>query len=124
MEQKKLLIVDDSRVSRMMIRSLVQAKRPHWTLLEAANGDEALASVAEGGVDYCTMDINMPGMDGTEVTERLLKKHPTVRLVLFSANVQESQKARASALGVLFVAKPVTERSVSEALQYFESTPS
>jgi CheY-like chemotaxis protein len=107
----------------MMIRSLIQAKRPQWTLLEAANGDEAFAKVAEGGVDYCTMDINMPGMDGTEVAEHLLKKHPGVRLVLFSANIQESQKARAVDLGVLFVGKPVTERSVSEALQYFEAAP-
>jgi two-component system chemotaxis response regulator CheY len=121
MEQKNLLIVDDSRVSRMMIRSLVLAKRPQWTLHEAANGDEALAKVAAGGIDFCTMDINMPGMDGTQVAEHILKEHKAMRLVLFSANVQESQKARAVDLGVLFVSKPVTERSVSEALQYFEA---
>ncbi|WP_394789594.1 response regulator transcription factor [Rhodoferax sp.] len=118
-----LLIVDDSRVSRMMIRTLLQAKRPDWTLLEAVSGAEALAMAAAQPVDYCTMDINMPGMLGTEAAEQLLRDHTGLRLALFSANIQESQKSRAVELGVKFVAKPVSEKSIAEALAFFESTP-
>ncbi|MEO5794239.1 MAG: response regulator [Rhodoferax sp.] len=116
-----LLIVDDSRVSRMMIRTLVQAKRPSWTLVEAASGDEALALAAAQTFTYCTMDINMPGMLGTDAAERLKRDHPGLRLALFSANIQESQKTRAAELGVKFVAKPVSDKSVTEAITFFES---
>lgn len=116
-----LLIVDDSRVSRMMIRTLVLAKRPTWALVEAANGDEALALAEAQTIDYCTMDINMPGMPGTDAAEHLTRAYPGLRLALFSANIQESQKVRAVELGVKFVAKPVSDKSVTEALTFFES---
>ncbi|WP_295958845.1 response regulator [Rhodoferax sp.] len=116
-----LLIVDDSRVSRMMIRTLVLAKRPTWTLVEATNGDEALALAATQPFTYCTMDINMPGMLGTDAAEHLKRDYPALRLALFSANIQESQKTRAAELGVKFVAKPVSDKSVTEALTFFES---
>jgi two-component system chemotaxis response regulator CheY len=116
-----LLIVDDSRVSRMMIRTLMLAKRPAWTLVEAATGAEALEIAATRKLDYCTMDINMPGMLGTEAAEQLVRDYPALKLTLFSANIQESQKTRAVELGVKFVAKPVSEKSVVEALAFFES---
>ncbi len=117
-----LLIVDDSRVSRMMIRTLVLAKRPEWTLVEASTGAEALELAATQSFTYCTMDINMPGMLGTDAAEQLVRDHPGLRLSLFSANIQESQKTRAAELGVKFVAKPVSDKSVTEALAFFEST--
>jgi two-component system chemotaxis response regulator CheY len=117
---KKLLIVDDSRVSRMMIRTFVLAKRPHWIIIEASNGNEALQIVDNDTPDYCTMDINMPGISGTEAAEQILGKHADIRLTVFSADIQESQQSRAAALGAHFVAKPVTEKSVTQALAYFE----
>lgn len=105
----------------MMIRTLVLAKRPEWTVVEAASGDEALALAATQAFHYCTMDINMPGMLGTEAAERLLRDFPALRLALFSANIQESQRSRAAELGAKFVAKPVSEKSVAEALEFFEA---
>lgn len=117
---KAVLVVDDSRVSRMLIKSLVLARFPHWTITEAASGEEALALGAGQRFDYCTMDINMPGMVGTDAAELLLKKQPALSVVLFSANIQESQQVRAAQLGVRFVAKPVTQKSVAVALTYFQ----
>ena len=65
---KSVLVVDDSRVSRMLIKSLVTARFPHWSITEAGSGDEALALARERTFDYCTMDINMPGLPGTDST--------------------------------------------------------
>ncbi len=118
---KTLLIVDDSRVSRLMIRTLVAKHRPAWNIVEAANGDEALALVAEAVPDYATVDINMPGLLGTEVAERLRRDHPGLALVLFSANVQGSHHALAAGIGAGFVAKPVNDKSVMQALAFLES---
>jgi two-component system chemotaxis response regulator CheY len=117
---KTLLIVDDSRVSRMMIRTLVTARRPHWAIQECETGDEALDRLAHGVPDYVTMDINMPGTIGTDVAERILQAYPQVRMAVFSANVQAAHQARAAAMGACFVPKPVNDKSVQLALKFFD----
>ena len=116
---KKLLIVDDSKVSRMIIRAHVLAKHPEWIISEAASGNEAVALVDTDLPDYCSMDINMPGISGTDAAQQILDKYPSVRMVLFSANIQETNQTRASSLGIIFVAKPVTEKSIAQALDHF-----
>jgi CheY-like chemotaxis protein len=67
------------------------------------------------------MDINMPGIIGTDAAEQILGKYPGIRIAIFSANIQESHQTRAATLGARFVAKPVTEKSVAQALEFFES---
>ncbi|MBC3831330.1 response regulator [Undibacterium amnicola] len=116
---KKLLVVDDSKVSRMIIRARVLAVQPDWEIIEASTGAEGIAMVKEHQPDFCTMDINMPGMLGTEAAEIILGDNPTIRVVIFSANIQESFQDRATAMGAIFVAKPITEKSIAEALHYF-----
>lgn len=116
-----LLIVDDSRVSRMMIRALVLDKQPDWNISESASGDDAINLVEQQHFDFCTMDINMPGMLGTNAAEHILVKHPQMRIAIFSANIQESLRSRAAEMGAHFVAKPVTEKSVGIALDFFKA---
>ena len=118
---KTLLIVDDSRVSRMMIRAFVLAKYPQWIIIEAASGNEALEIVGRDTPNYCTMDINMPGLIGTEAAAQILAKYPGIRVAIFSSNIQEAHQTRAATLGARFVAKPVTEKTVAQALEFFES---
>ena len=117
---KKLLIVDDSRVSRMMVRAFVLARHPQWIIVEASSGNEALKIVETDPPDYCSMDINMPGIPGTDAAEQILAGHPNIRIVMLSADIQASQQSKAAALGAHFVAKPVTEKSVAAALAHFE----
>lgn len=117
---KKMLIVDDSRLSRLMIRTFILAKRPQWLIIEATSGDEALQMVERDLPDFISMDINMPGMLGTDAAEQILDKHPEIRIAIFSANIQETQQTRAIELGARFVSKPVTEKTVLQALDHFE----
>ena len=118
--RKSVLVVDDSRISRMLIKSLLAARFPEWIVTEASSGDEAVSLIKARSFDYCTMDINMPGMLGTEAAELLLQIQPSLRVALFSANIQEAQHIRAAQLGVPFVAKPVTEKSVAQVTAYFQ----
>ncbi|CAK0767089.1 Response regulator receiver protein [Gammaproteobacteria bacterium] len=118
---KKLLIVDDSRVSRMMIRAFILDKHPQWVILESASGDDALVVVGREVPDYCTMDINMPGLNGIDAAALILGKHPSVRIAILTANVQEANQNRATALGARFISKPVTEKSVGQILDFFAS---
>ncbi|MGZ5007273.1 MAG: response regulator [Methylobacter sp.] len=116
---KKLLIVDDSKVSRMLIRTHILAKHPNWIISEAVCGEDAIELIDNDLPDYCTMDINMPGITGTDAAERMLCNHPSIKIVIFSANIQETHQNRARALGTILVPKPVTEKSIALTLGYF-----
>lgn len=113
---KILLIVDDSRVARMMARAIVSSLHPGWTVLEAASGEEAISALATQTPDYITMDYNMPGIHGVDAAREILQRVPHCRIVIFSANIQESISRQAEELGLRFVAKPITENSVKQAL--------
>lgn len=115
---RKLLIVDDSKVSRMIIRTFLTKRCPSWIIQEASSGDAALTLVAEFLPDFVTMDVNMPGISGFEAAERLMASDPKVRIVVLSANVQESSLRMAESLRLKFVAKPATEASLQQALNH------
>lgn len=115
-----LLIVDDSRMSRMLLRAMVADSRPEWRLAEATCGDEALAMIATQAPDFVSMDVNMPGISGLEAAGRIRLRHPDVRIALCTANIQESTREAAARAGVHFVAKPITATSVADAIAFFE----
>jgi len=118
---KKVLVVDDSRVSRMMIGTMIRDAQSDWEVFEAGNGAEALVKADECQPDLITMDINMPVMDGFEAATQLRPKFPGTTLIILSANIQASSKARADELGVHFLAKPISETVVKQALAIWAS---
>jgi len=117
---KTVLIVDDSKVSRMVIKAHIKNVRPDCQFIEASTGEQAIEIALTQKPDFCTMDINMPGMLGTDAAEQILSQHSSIRIAIFSANVQDSMQQRAQAIGTTFIAKPVTEKSITQVLAYFE----
>jgi two-component system chemotaxis response regulator CheY len=115
---RTLLIVDDSKVSRMRIRAFFAAHCPQWTIHEAESGGEALLIAAKNTPDFVTMDVNMPGMSGIETAQMMLMRSPAVRIVMLTANIQESSRKVAASLHLNFVAKPATETSLQQALDF------
>ncbi len=107
----KVLIVDDSKLARMVVASAFRRIRPDWSLVETANADEALAAVA--GVDIALIDFNMPGTDGLELVSRIRKTHPTMPIAIVSANVQNELIGRARELNAGFIPKPLTDDSLA-----------
>lgn len=120
---KSLMVVDDSRLSRMMISKFILHFHPDWVISEAGSGLEAIEKVRLEKPDYITMDYNMDGMTGGEAAQEILQLAPQSAIVIFTANIQPSTKAEAESLGVHFVGKPVTESTVRQALDYFVSRP-
>src|SRR5215470_1648064 len=104
-----VLIVDDSRLSRMMIRTFIASFRPKWTIIEAGNAQEALEKTAALTVDAMTLDLNMPGLDGLSLATQFKVKYPKAHITLLTANIQAGVRQRAEAAGVGFMAKPITE---------------
>ena len=70
-DKKTVMLVDDSRVARMMTRRMIETERPGWQVVEAATGEEALDLYSRVLPDFVIMDVNMPGMGGLEATRRL-----------------------------------------------------
>lgn len=119
----KLLIVDDSNVSRLMIRGRIAGLQPGWEVMEAASGDAAVALVPTARPDFITMDVNMPGITGFEAVERIRQLDPHVKIVILTANIQGSSREKAQKLAVKFVQKPVTQAAIQQAIDYFLAAP-
>lgn len=115
---KKLLIVDDSKVSRMRIRAFFANHCPSWSIQEAGTGTEAVQCGKEWQPDFVTMDVNMPGISGFDAAGQMLQDNAQLRVVMLTANIQESSKQMAATMRLHFVAKPATEASLQQALDH------
>ena len=104
-----VLIVDDSRLSRMMIRTFITRVHPDWTIIEASNGQEALEKTATLTVDIMTVDLNMPGIDGLTLATQFKDRYPAAHITLLTANIQDRVRHVAEAAGLGFITKPITE---------------
>ena len=64
-----ILVVDDFADARLTLKHLLEARA--YRVLEATNGEEAVALVQRKCPDLILMDLNMPKMDGLEAVERI-----------------------------------------------------
>lgn len=119
--QKKLLIVDDSRTSRSLIRGFVSSLRADWQIIEAGTGEEGLEKIKENPPDFVTMDVNMPGMSGLEAAGEIRWRYPNIRVSVCTGNVQAYVREAARQAGVFFSPKPITLLSMAEVISYFEA---
>jgi CheY-like chemotaxis protein len=107
-----VLIVDDSKLARIVVAKAVTAVHPDWTRLEAGNAEEARALLQRGDIDVVIVDYNMPGGNGLELAAEIRGAHPDMPVALATANVQDEIIAQARALNASFVSKPITENSL------------
>lgn len=120
-QNKRLMIVDDSRVSRMMIKAIVKDKHPDIEIFEAGDGVEAL-SLAEGNnIDFFSVDYNMPKMDGIEFITKMRSMKSTAKFSLLTANIQDATHQKAKELDAACINKPITEACITEMMEHFNA---
>jgi len=107
-----ILIVDDSKLARMVVTSALRRIRPDWTITEATSGEEAFTAVQKGGVQIALIDFNMPGMDGLALVAKLRQTDAHMPIAVVSANLQDEIIARARELNAAFVGKPLTDEAL------------
>lgn len=110
----RLLIVDDSRMSRLILQGLILQTHPQWTIVHASSGEEALQLVRENPVDLVSMDFNMAGMNGLEAALALREILPAVPIAILTANVQTAVQGRIEEAGMVFIAKPITASAATQ----------
>jgi CheY-like chemotaxis protein len=107
-----VLIVDDSKLARIVLKKAVGALKPDWGMREAADGDQALSELQDHSIDVVIVDFNMPGLNGLQLAAEIRRTHLQMPIALVTANVQDEIIVQARALTVSFIAKPVTEEAL------------
>jgi CheY-like chemotaxis protein len=113
-----ILVVDDNAVSRELMRAIL--KGPDRNIIEAGDGREALARIAEARPDLVLLDIHMPVLDGFGVL-RELRADPglrSLRVIAVTANAMQGEREKALAAGFDgYVTKPVSAVEIRELLK-------
>jgi DNA-binding NarL/FixJ family response regulator len=84
MEKIKLIIVDDHRVVRDGLKKFIGNDEQFELQGEAENGQKALDLLEEKHIDVVLSDLNMPVMDGLELTEAVIKRYPDTKVIILT----------------------------------------
>jgi CheY-like chemotaxis protein len=112
-----VLIVDDSKLARIVAAKAITALQPAWTRIEASNAGEALELISQNDIDVALVDFNMPGKNGVQLAEEMRKVRPSMPIALITANIQHEVVAAAKAIDAVFVAKPLTQEGLQSFLE-------
>lgn len=117
-EKIRILLVDDQKLIREGLRTLLEILSTFTVVAEAADGHEALEAYAQHKPDVVLMDINMPKMDGVEATRRLCQAYVDARILIlttFDNDEYVFEGIRAGALG--YMLKDVSSQELANAVQ-------
>ncbi len=112
-----ILLVDDSRVSREVIKVFLIGRDAH--VLEAANGREALRVLMDHRPDLVIADLEMPELDGVGLCEAMHgdARYRAIPVLVLSGTATPEQKHRCRAAGALEVlAKPIQPHALQAAV--------
>lgn len=112
----RILIVDDSSLARRMLRQALEDLG--CRVEDVSDGAQALESFFLHRPDLVILDLVMHGMYGTEVLSKILEMDPAAKVLVLTADIQESTSAQvreSGAIGILN--KPVTREKLMAALK-------
>ena len=113
MTKRRILVVEDQPDSRRIIRDMLAST--DYEIIEAENGEEALAAVGKQRPDLILMDVQLPIMDGYTATRRI-KTDPTLRsipIIAVTSYALDGQEKIARAAGCDdYVPKPYRPREL------------
>jgi DNA-binding NarL/FixJ family response regulator len=95
----RVILADDHPIVRAGIREALKELPGVEVVGEASDGREAIKLVESARPDVVFMDISMPGLNGLEATERIVKAFPKVRVVILSRHDNEEYYWRALRMG-------------------------
>ncbi|HKE56223.1 MAG TPA: response regulator [Pyrinomonadaceae bacterium] len=109
----KIMVVDDSAMSRRSLRRVLESQG--YAVIEAEDGMSAIERYHLERPDLVMLDMLMKGMYGLEVLEKLRQIDASARVVIVTADIQNSTREMATEAGALaFVNKPFAGSLVLE----------
>ena len=113
--KKKILIVDDSAMSRRMMRRMIESAGHE--VIEAEEGPEGLEKYFLEKPDMVFLDLTMKDMYGLDVLGKLRELDPNARVVIASADIQDMTRDLVAKAGAdAFINKPLTPEKVIDAM--------
>lgn len=101
-----ILIIEDDKGARLALSRAIE--KWGYKVLQAGNGQEGLKKLKSKDVDLVLCDIQLPGINGIEVLERIQKEHPQVLVVMMTAFGSVEKAVKAVKLGAIdFLEKPL-----------------
>lgn len=94
-----ILIADDHAIVREGVKQIVRALPEVKLIEEVSDGNEAFSKICSTPYDIVILDINMPGMTGLDILQRMKDRNITARVLMFSFYPQEQYAIRAFKLG-------------------------
>ncbi|WP_353683460.1 response regulator [Thermodesulfovibrio sp. 3907-1M] len=114
----KILVVDDDKTTRKMISLILKSKG--YEVVTAENGLEALQKLGLEKINLILTDMNMPYMDGIELTKQV-KANPDfsyIPVVMITTEADEDEKKRAFEAGVDdYLVKPTNAEQITESMK-------
>ena len=105
MSPGKILVVDDDPEVRMATRDFLSSKG--YEVVVAEGGREALRLLDASPPDVVLLDVAMPDMDGMEILKRIVATHPTMPVIMVTANADIEITSKVLQLGAAdYVPKP------------------
>lgn len=114
----RVLVVDDESAMRALCR--VNLQLAGMDVLEAADGDEALALAEAGQPDIVLLDVMMPSSDGWQVARELARRAATrdIPLVFLTARAEQHDRRRGYELGAVgYILKPFDPVGIADLLE-------
>ena len=103
--KRRILVVEDDRTLRQAL--LFNLEREGYAVRGAVDGEQALASVRDGGLDLVLLDLMLPGMSGLEVLRQMRAERIETPVVILSARGDEIDRVVGLKVGADdYVAKP------------------
>lgn len=113
----KVLVADDSEETRELIKRLIELSDKLELFGEARTGTEVLEILRTGLPDVVLMDINMPGLNGLETTERITRLYPNLMVVMMSVQGETEYLRKAMMSGAReYLIKPFNLEVMEETL--------
>lgn len=106
--------MDDSKMSRMILKKIINSAHPDWVVIEAENGRQAIDRSEGQDLQIILLDFNMPVMNGEEAAKKLRPLFPAAKIAFLTANIQESIQQLARDLQIHFIPKPITEEKITK----------
>lgn len=111
-----VLVIDDERHIRLFLRGLLK-RNGYTNVVEGSNGREAIELVRTHTPGAVLLDLNMPGLDGTEVLREIRANGNRVKVIVLSARASENTVQACLANGAdAFVRKDTSTEEILETL--------
>lgn len=113
----RVLIVDDHRLFRRVVREVLEEQPQLAIVGEAVDGSSALELALELQPDIVVLDMQLPDMNGIAVTRRLIEALPQVRVVILTLSHNDKQIIQAVQAGVFgFLTKDIQPEALARAI--------